>query len=100
LRALIPQKIDNLLAGNKNIATTRIASASYRVHPVEWAIGAAAGNVASFVLERDIFPATIPSPMLAEQTLLQDLQKQIEDQGNPLRFPGTTITKTQWAAPE
>jgi hypothetical protein len=102
LRALIPQTIDNLLAGSKNIATSRIASASYRVHPVEWAIGAAAGNTAAFVLAQDStseiqFPADIPSPFLSENKALKALQNQIQTQGNPIIFPGTTIFETEWA---
>ncbi|MDX2271553.1 MAG: FAD-dependent oxidoreductase [Cyanobacteriota bacterium] len=97
LRALIPQKLDNLLAGAKNIATTRIASAAYRVHPVEWAIGTAAGHVASFALEQDIYPAGIPQPSLRQQQTLRRLQEQIIQLGNPIEFPGTTITETEWA---
>lgn len=97
LRSLIPQQIDNLLAGAKNIAATRIALAAYRVHPVEWAIGSAAGHTAVFALERDLAPASIPSPFISEQDLLFDLQAQIQNGGNPIRFPGTTIFETEWA---
>jgi hypothetical protein len=97
LRALIPQRIDNLLAGNKNIATSRIASASYRVHPVEWAIGTAAGHTAHFALERDLIPAAIVEEPLLDLRLLPALQAQIQSLGNPIQFPGTTITATDWA---
>ena len=97
LRALIPQRIDNLLAGNKNIATSRIASASYRVHPVEWAIGTAAGHAAHFALERDLIPAEIVEEPLLDLRLLPALQAQIQSLGNPIQFPGTTITATDWA---
>jgi hypothetical protein len=97
LRALIPQRIDNLLAGNKNIATSRIASASYRVHPVEWAIGTAAGHTAHFALERDLIPAEIVEEPLLDLRLLPALQAQIRSLGNPIQFPGTTITATDWA---
>ncbi|MFT0798699.1 FAD-dependent oxidoreductase [Synechococcus sp. R5-12] len=97
LRALIPQRIDNLLAGNKNIATSRIASASYRVHPVEWAIGTAAGHTAHFALERDLIPAEIVEEPLLDLRLLPALQAQIQSLGNPIQFPGTTITATDWA---
>ena len=86
LRALIPQKIDNLLAGSKNIATSHITNGAYRVHPVEWAIGAVAGNTASFALQHDVIPASLvtgPQP----NKLLKALQTQILTQGNPIRFP-------------
>ena len=48
LRAMIPQKIDNLLVGGKSIASSHIAAAAYRVHSFEWSSGAAAGTVAQF----------------------------------------------------
>ncbi len=99
LRALIPQTIDNLLAGAKNIATSRIASGSYRVHPVEWAIGVAAGHTAGFALDQDVIPASLPRSALSEQDQLLALQQQLEENGNPIRFPGTTIFETQWADP-
>ncbi len=95
LRALIPQQIDNLLAGNKNIATTHIAAASYRVHPVEWAIGTAAAHAASYAIEHSVIPADIPN--LEDLTHLHALQAQVESLGNPIAFPGTTIFETTWA---
>ncbi|MBC8122480.1 MAG: FAD-dependent oxidoreductase [Gemmatimonadaceae bacterium] len=95
LRALIPQRIDNLLAGNKNIATSHITNGSYRVHPIEWSIGAAAGNTAAFALVRNLFPAELVSG--ASDRLLNALQAQIISQGNPIQFPGMTIFTTQWA---
>ena len=99
LRALIPQQIDNLLAGNKNIATSRIASGSYRVHPVEWAIGTAAGHTSVYVLQTGILPAEIPALMADQRQHLDALQAQIQDLGNPIAFPGTTIFATEWAEP-
>jgi hypothetical protein len=86
LRALIPQKIDNLLAGSKNIATSHITNGAYRVHPVEWAIGVAAGNTATFALQRDVVPASLVSSSQPNK-LLQALQAQLLTQGNPIRFP-------------
>jgi hypothetical protein len=86
LRALIPQKIDNLLAGSKNIATSHITNGAYRVHPVEWAIGAAAGNTATFALQRNIAPADLVTGSQPNK-LLKALQAQIVTQGNPIRFP-------------
>jgi FAD dependent oxidoreductase len=80
LRALIPQKVDNLLAGNKNIATSHITNAAYRVHPTEWAIGAAAGNTAAFALRNNVIPAQI----VDSSSLRSDLQAQMIQQGNPI----------------
>ncbi|HLW80262.1 MAG TPA: FAD-dependent oxidoreductase, partial [Terriglobia bacterium] len=68
LGALIPFQIENLLAASKDIGTTHITSGAYRVHPVEWAIGEAAGALADFALEHNSTPARIQSdPMLTEQ---------------------------------
>jgi FAD dependent oxidoreductase len=81
LRALIPQKIDNLLAGSKNIATSHITNAAYRIHATEWAIGVAAGNTAAFALRNNVIPAQIAS----SNTLLKALQAQLVKQGNPIK---------------
>ena len=43
LGALIPRRIENLLPACKNLGTTHITNGCYRLHPVEWAIGEAAG---------------------------------------------------------
>lgn len=48
LGALIPQHTANLLAANKNIGTTHITNGCYRLHPIEWNIGEAAGHLAAF----------------------------------------------------
>lgn len=49
--ALIPrQGPTNLLAACKNIGTTHMTNGCYRLHPVEWNIGEAAGTLAAFCL--------------------------------------------------
>lgn len=52
LGALIPVRIGNLLAAAKNIGTTHITNGCFRLHPVEWNIGEAAGALAAFCLDR------------------------------------------------
>lgn len=52
LGALIPVRISNLLAAAKNIGTTHITNGCFRLHPVEWNIGEAAGFLAAFCLDR------------------------------------------------
>src|SRR4051812_45083992 len=51
LGALIPAQTQNLIAGAKNIGTTHITNGCYRLHPVEWNVGEAAGALAAFALE-------------------------------------------------
>ncbi len=48
LGALLPVRVENLLPAAKNIGTTHVTNGAYRVHPVEWAIGEAAGALAVF----------------------------------------------------
>ena len=95
LRALIPQKVDNLLVVSKNIATTHISNGSYRVHPVEWSIGVAGGHTADFALKRGIFPYELVKDV-GDSKALEALQKQIKDSGNPIAFPGTSIFNQDW----
>jgi hypothetical protein len=59
LGALIPRDGDNLIAGCKNIGTTHITNGAYRLHPVEWSIGEAAGALAVLSLDRRVPPAEI-----------------------------------------
>ena len=54
LGALIPRKTANLLAACKNIGTTHVTNGCYRLHPIEWNIGEAAGELAVFCLEKNL----------------------------------------------
>lgn len=56
LGALIPVDRPNLLAGCKNIGTTHITNGCYRLHPVEWNIGEAAGLLAAYCLDEGLTP--------------------------------------------
>ncbi|HEX9326667.1 MAG TPA: FAD-dependent oxidoreductase [Reyranella sp.] len=83
LGALLPLRVDNLLPAAKNLGTTRITSGAYRVHPVEWSIGEAAGTLAAFAHRR----AVPPRAVRADKTLLADLQALLGDCGVPIRWP-------------
>ncbi|HEX6681170.1 MAG TPA: FAD-dependent oxidoreductase [Candidatus Limnocylindrales bacterium] len=75
LGALIPVRMDNLLPAAKNIATTHITNGCYRLHPVEWNIGEAAGALAAYCLENRLPPRAIrgkPDHLAAFQRLLTD----------------------------
>lgn len=61
LGALIPRQRSNLLAGCKNIGTTHITNGCYRLHPVEWNIGEAAGLLAAHCLDTDLHPHDVQS---------------------------------------
>jgi hypothetical protein len=96
LRAMIPQKIDNLLVGGKSIATSHIAAAAYRVHSFEWSSGAAAGTVASFALKEGIAPYQLVDNLPKQEPQLQILRKLLEANGNPTAFPDTSIFNENW----
>ncbi|MFY0609292.1 MAG: FAD-dependent oxidoreductase [Candidatus Atelocyanobacterium thalassa] len=87
LRAMIPQKIDNLIVSGKNIATSHIAAAAYRVHGFEWSAGAAAGTLASFSLEKDILPYELVDDLPKQESGLQEFRQKLESNGNPTTFP-------------
>jgi len=59
LGALIPIRVKNLLPAAKNIGTTHITNGCYRLHPVEWNIGEAAGALAAFCIDRGTTPAAV-----------------------------------------
>jgi FAD dependent oxidoreductase len=96
LRALIPQKIDNLIVTGKNIATSHIAAAAYRVHSFEWSSGAAAGVVASLGLDENILPYQFIEEPFFKQNQLKLLQRKLNASGNPTAFPDTSIFNESW----
>ncbi|MDF5708877.1 MAG: FAD-dependent oxidoreductase [Nostoc sp. S4] len=96
LRAMIPQKIDNLLVGGKSIATSHIAAAAYRVHSFEWSAGAAAGTVASFALKNAIAPYQLVDDLPKPEPQLEALKRLLEQNGNPTAFPDTSIFNENW----
>ncbi len=96
LRAMIPQKIDNMLVAGKSIATSHIAAAAYRVHSFEWSSGAAAGTTAAFALEKAIAPYQLVDQLPLAEPLLEVLKRRLEEHGNPTAFPDTSIFNQNW----
>jgi hypothetical protein len=83
LGALIPVRVDNLLAGAKDIATTHVTNGAHRLHPVEWNIGEAAGHLAAFCSAR----GTLPRAVRADAALLRDYQAELVAAGAELAWP-------------
>ncbi len=96
LRAMIPQKIDNMLVAGKSIATSHVAAAAYRVHSFEWSVGAAAGTAAVFAMEKGIMPYELVQNLPKPVPQMQELRKRLESQNNPTMFPGTSILNNNW----
>lgn len=83
LGALIPQRIENLLAGGKNIGTTRITNGAFREHPTEWSIGEAAGHTAVHAIDRGVPPRHVR----ADAGELGELQRRLARTGVTLAWP-------------
>lgn len=84
LGALLPVRLENLLPACKNLGVTHITNGCYRLHPVEWNIGEAAGALAAFCLERRIQPRQVR----AAPALLADYQRLlVETLGFQLHWP-------------
>jgi imidazolonepropionase-like amidohydrolase len=73
-------RLRNLLAGAKNLGATHITNGCYRLHPVEWNVGEAAGILAAQALETGRDPAVIH----AEADLRRDLHRRLVGEGVPL----------------
>ena len=96
LRAMIPQKIDNMLVAGKSIAVSHTAAAAYRVHSFEWSAGAAAGVTAAFSLENGILPYELVDELPSREPNLEVLQLRLQQNKNPIAFPGTSIFNSSW----
>ncbi len=78
LGALVPIRVKNLLPACKNIGTTHITNGCYRLHPVEWNIGEAAGALAAFCLTKSAtLGTTTPQDVYASPSLRSEFQGMI-----------------------
>ncbi len=83
LGALLPKRMKNLIAGAKNLGVTHITNGCYRLHPVEWNIGEAAGAVAAEAIRTGRLPTEIRN----RKPLLEEFQKRLIAQGFELSWP-------------
>jgi hypothetical protein len=85
LGALIPREWKNLLAAGKNLGVTHLANGAYRLHPIEWNVGEAAGALAAFCLDHHKEPAEVWS----DDALLGEYQQSLAAQGVEMHWPYT-----------
>lgn len=83
LGALLPVRLRNLLPAAKNLGTTHITNGCYRLHPVEWNVGEAAGMLAAYCLEH----GTEPTQVRAERRHLEAFQTALTHSGVELHWP-------------
>ena len=75
LGSLLPQRVENLLAAGKNLGVTHVTNGCYRLHPVEWNVGEAAGALAAHALNI----GETPRALRGSPQLLADFQKLLTD---------------------
>jgi len=83
LGALLPKRVENLLAVCKNLGVTHITNGCYRLHPVEWNIGEAAGSLLAFCVQGKHAPRQVR----ANPELLKEFQNLLTAQGVPITWP-------------
>lgn len=83
LGALLPAAGGNLIAAAKNIGTTHVTNGAYRLHPVEWNIGEAAGALAAHCVRT----RHTPHEVQADSALLADFQSLLVARGVELAWP-------------
>jgi hypothetical protein len=96
LRALIPQRVDNLLVTGKGLAFSTIAAAAYRVHSYEWSVGVGAAATADFALRKGVLPYDLVDDLPTLDPLMYELRRELEMSGNPTQFPNTSIFNEDW----
>jgi hypothetical protein len=83
LGALIPQRVENLLPACKNIGVTHLTNGCYRLHPIEWNIGEAAGTLAAFCIAQKKSPRRVRN----DKESLSEFQKLLQHDGVRLTWP-------------
>ncbi|MBI4586432.1 MAG: FAD-dependent oxidoreductase [Planctomycetes bacterium] len=70
----------------ESFGATHLTNGCYRLHPVEWNIGEAAGLLAAFALEKKEPPRRVRG----QPALLRDFQERLRSQGVELDWPRLT----------
>ena len=84
LGSLIPVRVENLLPACKNLGVTHITNGCYRLHPIEWNIGEAAGALAAYCLQKSLIPRQVRN----NSTHLADFQDMLTNKlGFELQWP-------------
>jgi FAD dependent oxidoreductase len=83
LGALVPIRLRNLMPAAKNLATTHVTNGCFRLHPVEWSVGEAAGALAAFCLDE----ATEPQAVHADPAATAEFQALLDRLGVQRHWP-------------
>ncbi len=69
VKALIPEKIDGLLAVEKNISVSRLVNGAIRLHPIAFHTGEAAGILASLAIKLNVPARQVPAIFVQSKLL-------------------------------
>lgn len=83
LGSLVPVRSSNLLPACKNLGVTHITNGCFRLHPVEWNVGEAAGALAAFCLAR----SCRASDVFEKAKLVREFQTDLQTDGFELDWP-------------
>ncbi|TNJ67915.1 FAD-dependent oxidoreductase [Paenibacillus hemerocallicola] len=83
LGCLIPVRMNNVIPACKNIGVTHITNGCYRLHPVEWNIGEAAGYLSAFCLDKGYSPRQVRN----DREKLEQFQQMIAREGVEMQWP-------------
>ena len=83
LGALLPKRIKNVIAAGKALGATHIANGCTRLHPIEWTVGEAAGNLAAMCVQEALRPTQVHD----DASLLRSFQNRLVKAGVPLTWP-------------
>jgi hypothetical protein len=65
MAALLPREPVNFLPAGKSIGVTHLTNGAFRLHPIEWMVGEAAGTIAALAIVR----GGLPSAAIVQQDL-------------------------------
>lgn len=83
LGALVPVRLRNLLPACKNLGVTHLTNGCFRLHPIEWNLGEAAGHLAATALSTKRPPVAV----FEDTRRTRDLQRTLTNAGVRLAWP-------------
>lgn len=89
LGCLVPVRVTNVIPACKNLGVTHIVNGCTRLHPVEWAIGEAAGALAAVCLTEKATPQQVH----LSSSLTLAVQRWLHSQGAPTAWPESEVLK-------
>jgi hypothetical protein len=93
LGSLLPVRVENLLPACKNLGVTAVTNGAFRLHPVEWNIGEAAGALAAFCIDRSLSPRQVRNTAKH----LADFQRELVRQGVELEWPQMATSRSYYS---